>query len=803
MNNDILEQLNDSQREATVYCDGAQLVIAGAGSGKTRVLTYKIAYLLQNGFQPWNILALTFTNKAAAEMKERISKMVGHDKSRLLNMGTFHSMFSRILRVEASYIGYQSNFTIYDQGDSRSLTKAIIRDMGLNEKVYNPATVADRISMAKNHLLLPQAYASSGQVQVDTERRMPALKDVYLRYVERCRQANAMDFDDLLLNTFVLFDRNEAVRLKYVDRFRYVLVDEYQDTNYVQQAIVMQLTKENQKVCAVGDDAQSIYGFRGANIDNILNFTHSYDNAKLFKLEQNYRSTKMIVLAANSLIRHNERQIPKNTFSDNEDGEKLLLKPAYSDREEAAIVCNDIQCIRRRDGCGYSDFAILYRTNSQSRSIEEEMRKKGIPYRIYGGLSFYQRKEIKDIIAYFRLVVNPDDEEALRRIINYPARGIGGTTLNKIVAMANAHGVSLWNVLRQPVVFGLEVNKGTLAKLEAFRTMIDGWSNRIGEQDAYVLGHDIIKESGVCRDIYGGREPEDISRQENLVEFLGGMQDFVESRREEGLDDQISLADFLQEVALLTDLDSDDREDNNDRVALMTIHSAKGLEFPTVFIVGLEENIFPSPMSCNSPRELEEERRLLYVAITRAEKRCLLTCAQNRFRYGRVEYDTPSRFIKDIDPAFMRIESSMSSGVSSLKNRHYRYNRGTGNDGDPEWMQNPRPVATQFKADPMPRIVNRNEKNPQDSSDRLADVHLSPTGRILEPISKVVSRESSSVLSEGTMISAGNVIEHQRFGIGTVIDVEGKGENQKATVRFKNSGTKQLLLKFARFKVIG
>ena len=626
MNDEILQQLNDNQRDAVLYCDGASLVIAGAGSGKTRVLTYKIAWLLEQGMKPWQILALTFTNKAAREMKERIGRLVGDEHARYLQMGTFHSVFARILRAEAEKIGYSSNFTIYDQTDARSLVKAIIKELSLDDKVYKPSSVADRISMAKNHLLLPQQYAQSAWAKDDNQQKRPQVANIYIRYAERCRQANAMDFDDLLVQTWLLFQNHEDVRQKYVEKFQFVLVDEYQDTNYAQQSIVYQLTKERQKVCVVGDDAQSIYSFRGANIDNILNFQSQYQNAKLFKLEQNYRSTQLIVQAANSLIRRNERQIPKNVFSRNEHGERLQLKPAYSDKEESMIVTQNIKRIRHQDHCSWSDFAILYRTNSQSRSFEEQMRKENIPYRIYGGLSFYQRKEIKDVIAYFRLIANPDDEEAFKRIVNYPSRGIGDTTVGKIVQTAQTYGVSLWQVIKEPVLFPMDVSKGTMTKLQNFRELIESWITRINTEDAYALGHDIIMNSGISRDIYSGRNPEDISRQENLEEFLSGMQDFVESRREEDMADQVYLPDFLQEVALLTDLDSDDG-DSNDKVTLMTIHSAKGLEFPTVFVVGLEENIFPSPMCTNSIRELEEERRLLYVAITRAEKHCILTCA--------------------------------------------------------------------------------------------------------------------------------------------------------------------------------
>ena len=778
MNSDILTQLNDSQRVAVEYCDGASLVIAGAGSGKTRVLTYKIAWLLQQGMAPWQILALTFTNKAAREMKERIGRLVGEEQARYLQMGTFHSVFARILRAEADKLGYNSNFTIYDQTDARSLVKTIIKEMGLDDKVYKPSSVADRISMAKNHLLLPQAYQQSSWAADDASQKRPQVSNIYIGYAERCRQANAMDFDDLLVQTWILFKNHEDVRRKYVEKFQFVLVDEYQDTNYAQQQIVYQLTQERQKVCVVGDDAQSIYSFRGANIDNILNFQSMYDNAKLFKLEQNYRSTQLIVQAANSLIRRNERQIPKNVFSKNEHGERLQLKPAYSDREEAMIVTQDIKRLKAKDHCSWSDFAILYRTNSQSRSFEEQMRKDGIPYRIYGGLSFYQRKEIKDVIAYFRLIANPNDEEAFKRIINYPARGIGDTTVGKIIQAAQAYGVSLWQVIKEPGLFPMDVSKGTMTKLQNFRQLIEGWIERLQTEDAYTLGHDIIMNSGISKDIYSGRNPEDLSRQENLEEFLGGMQDFVESRKEEDMGDEVYLPDFLQEVALLTDLDSDEG-DSNDKVVLMTIHAAKGLEFPTVFVVGLEENIFPSPMCTNSMRELEEERRLLYVAITRAEKHCILTCAQNRFRYGRMEYDTPSRFIRDIDPELLEVHGEAGSAES----------RKTYNN----WMQNPRPVATQFKADPKPRAVApRQQEKPVD-----------PFGPNFKRVYNAVAPRPMASAPSASDLHEGARIEHQRFGVGTVVRIEGTGENTKATVEFRNAGTKQLLLKFAKFKIIG
>ena len=796
--NQLLEQLNDSQRMAVEYCDGASLVIAGAGSGKTRVLTYKIAYLLQEkGLKPWNILALTFTNKAAREMKERIGRLVGHETAQYLQMGTFHSIFARILRSEASAIGFSSNFTIYDQADARSLVKSICREMQLDDKLYKPSSVADIISMAKNHLILPQMFVNSSLFNV----KQPKVCEVYQHYVDRCRQANALDFDDLLVQTFLLFEHHEDIRRKYVERFCYVLVDEYQDTNQTQQKIIYQLTRERQRVCVVGDDAQSIYSFRGANIDNILNFRESYKDTKLFKLEQNYRSTQLIVQAANSLIRKNQRQIPKDVYSKNAEGDKLTLKPAYSDKEEAIIVCNDILRLKRQEQCTYSDFAILYRTNAQSRSFEEQMLKMNIPYRIYGGMSFYQRKEIKDILAYFRLVSNPNDEEALKRIINYPTRGIGDTTVSKIINTATHHQVSLWDVICSPDRYNTGISKATMAKINSFKEMIDGWNERSTMEDAYQLGHSIIMESGISKDIYSSHNPEDISRQENVEEFLSGMQDFVESNKEEDHGDQIYISDFLQEVALLTDLDSDGDADQP-KVSLMTIHSAKGLEFPTVFVVGLEENIFPSPMCTDSIRQLEEERRLLYVAITRAEKHCILTCAQNRFRYGRMEYDTPSRFIRDIDPQLLFVQTSSKPSDNFGSDRL-------------SWKQNPRPVATQFVADSQRRIVPpRTPEKPVDpfSSSFKQQLEQASGGRF-KPVPKTIHNTyNNSISTSNNSISAnppsihslheGNRIEHQRFGIGTVIKVEGSGENEKATVEFQHIGTKQLLLKFAKYKII-
>ncbi len=838
---DLLKDLNEAQRAAVEYIDGPSLVIAGAGSGKTRVLTYKIAYLLSQGMKPWSIMALTFTNKAAREMKERIGKLVGNDLAQHLYMGTFHSIFSRILRAEAEHIGFNNNFTIYDESDSRSLIKAIVKEMGLDDKKYKPAAVHAKISMAKNNLMSAAAYESDAAIFEQNKRaQMPEVGKIFVAYVQRCKQANAMDFDDLLTLTYQLFREHEDIRHKYAARFDYVLVDEYQDTNHVQMSIVMQLCQEKQRVCAVGDDSQSIYSFRGANIDNILNYQRQFQGTRLFKLEQNYRSTQTIVEAANSLIKHNRNQIPKDVFSENAKGEKIQYKPAYSDKEEAAIVAKDVKRIRREDGCQYSDFAILYRTNAQSRSFEEEFRKQGIPYRIYGGLSFYQRKEIKDIIAYFRLVANPDDEEAIKRIINYPARGIGATTVLKIADCAHQNQVSFWEVIGAPERYGLAVTKGTMNKLETFRLLISSFIERAQTTDVYELGDAIIKESGISQDIMSGKDADDLARQENLEEFLSGMSAFVEERREEGRFDELFLQDYLQDVALLTDADSDGDKDEP-RVSLMTVHAAKGLEFPTVFVVGLEENIFPSPLSAASLRELEEERRLLYVAITRAEKHCILTNAKNRWRYGKMEFDNPSRFIDEIDGKL--IDSQDEAGGSLFGSR------ADSMSDQPEWAraqrsrrpwedaeqpryssryQNSKPVASQFVADPKPSLFDDEPETSHTSgrssvsgrsslsegnfksvralnaAKRYMETHSShPASRSTgSSAASVSSSAASSAASSSCGLQEGMKIEHQRFGRGTVLKIEGTGENTKATVEFVHSGTKQLLLKYAKFTVV-
>ena len=831
---DLLNDLNEAQRAAVEYIDGPSLVIAGAGSGKTRVLTYKIAYLLNQGMKPWSIMALTFTNKAAREMKERIGRLVGDDLAQHLYMGTFHSIFSRILRAEAEHIGFNNNFTIYDEADSRSLIKAIVKEMGLDDKSYKPAAVHAKISMAKNNLVSAESYASDAAIYEQNKRaQMPEVGKIFLAYVQRCKQANAMDFDDLLVLTHQLFREHEEIRQKYAARFDYILVDEYQDTNHVQMSIVMQLCKEKLRVCAVGDDSQSIYSFRGANIDNILNYQKQLKGTRLFKLEQNYRSTQTIVKAANSLIKNNRNQIKKDVYSENAVGEKLQYKPAYSDKEEAVIVAKDIKRIKRQDNCEYHDFAILYRTNAQSRSFEEEFRRQGIPYRIYGGLSFYQRKEIKDIIAYFRLVANPDDEEAIKRIINYPARGIGATTVMKIADCAHQNQVSFWEVIGEPAHYGLNVNKGTLTKLDNFRLLISSFIERSHTTDVYELGDAIIKESGISQDIMSGRDADDLARQENLEEFLSGMSAFVEERREEGRMNEAFLTDYLQDVALLTDADSEGAKDEP-RVSLMTVHAAKGLEFATVFIVGLEENIFPSPLAAMSVRELEEERRLLYVAITRAEKHCILTNAKNRFRYGKMEFDNPSRFIDEIDDSLIEAQDEMGGsyfggGSSYDRSASYgersSYGGGYGkrmpwdqkrriSDRDedvPEWKR----VTSQFRPDPKP--ASDTSSSSSSSRESLSSGYFKSV-RALDAARRILGNNRSSSVSSTSSVSSsagssssgssfgalkeGCKIEHQRFGVGIVRKIEGQGENAKATVEFQNSGVKQLLLKYAKYTIL-
>ena len=775
----ILDKLNESQRLAVEYCDGPELVIAGAGSGKTRVLTYKIAYLLQQAdfdLAPWNILALTFTNKAANEMKQRIGEIVGNHVAGRLNMGTFHSVFSRILRCEADRLGYTSNYTIYDETDSRSLITSIVKEMGLDDKLYKAANIRHQISIAKNRLVSADQYATVKKaLEADANNKIPRFQNIYKRYEERCRNSNVMDFDDLLFNTYLLFKSHEDVCDKYASLFKYILVDEYQDTNYAQQCIIYQLAQKNRKLCVVGDDAQSIYAFRGANIDNILDFNKLYPEQKTFKLERNYRSTQTIVEAANSLISHNERQIHKDVYSKNDEGSPLKLCVCISDKLEAMEVCNEIKRLKRAEGCGYDSFAVLYRTNAQSRCFEEEMRKEAIPYKIYGGLSFYQRKEVKDVLAYFRLVVNPNDDEALRRIINYPTRGIGTTTIQKIAATATDHNVSMWEVVCDTAAHSLNINKGTASKLANFANFISSFIEKGETSDAYTLGQSIVAASGIFTDIEADKTPEGKAKKENIDELMGELHGFVESKREEDLEEEYYLGNFMQEVALYTDKQNDEEDEN--RVALMTIHAAKGLEFPCVFVVGLEENIFPGRQAMDFPRMMEEERRLMYVAITRAERHCMLTCAKTRFRYGQVEYDVPSRFIKEIDQRYIRkMDGGDTEGFSTSRT---------------SWRNS-------YETMPKPAVQ---KGSIMFSKPIFATTNGSRMTRMRTTPSSATTQVTS--YNDGkNSIRIGSVINHQRFGKGEIVSIEGTGENAKATVRFQLAGQKQLLLKFARYEVL-
>ena len=775
----ILDKLNESQRLAVEYCDGPELVIAGAGSGKTRVLTYKIAYLLQQAdfdLAPWNILALTFTNKAANEMKQRIGEIVGNHVAGRLNMGTFHSVFSRILRCEADRLGYTSNYTIYDETDSRSLITSIVKEMGLDDKLYKAANIRHQISIAKNRLVSADQYATIKKaLEADTNNKIPRFQNIYKRYEERCRNSNVMDFDDLLFNTYLLFKSHEDVCDKYASLFKYILVDEYQDTNYAQQCIIYQLAQKNRKLCVVGDDAQSIYAFRGANIDNILDFNKLYPEQKTFKLERNYRSTQTIVEAANSLISHNERQIHKDVYSKNDEGSPLKLCVCISDKLEAMEVCNEIKRLKRAEGCGYDSFAVLYRTNAQSRCFEEEMRKEAIPYKIYGGLSFYQRKEVKDVLAYFRLVVNPNDDEALRRIINYPTRGIGTTTIQKIAATATDHNISMWEVVCDTAAHSLNINKGTASKLANFANFISSFIEKVETSDAYALGQSIVAASGIFTDIEADKTPEGKAKKENIDELMGELHGFVESKREEDLEEEYYLGNFMQEVALYTDKQNE--EDDENRVALMTIHAAKGLEFPCVFVVGLEENIFPGRQAMDFPRMMEEERRLMYVAITRAERHCMLTCAKTRFRYGQVEYDVPSRFIKEIDQRYIRkMDGGDAEGFSTSRTSWRN-----------SYETTPKPTVQKGT------IMYSKPTFATTSGSRMTRMRTTPSSTTTQVTSYNDGKNS---------IRIGSVINHQRFGKGEIVSIEGTGENAKATVRFQLAGQKQLLLKFARYEVL-
>ncbi len=748
----MLSGLNESQRAAVEYIDGPSLVIAGAGSGKTRVLTYKIAYLISHaGIRPWEIMALTFTNKAAREMKERIATLVGADEARLLRMGTFHSIFSHILRIEAETLGYTRDFTIYDESDSKSLCRTVIKELQLDEKIYKPGDVLKRISAAKNNVS-PTPSATPYRIVGYSDEETRNLSAIYAEYAQRCRKSNAMDFDDLLVKTYQLFEHHPEVLEKYRQQFRFILVDEYQDTNFIQQQILLQLVRDG-NICVVGDDAQSIYAFRGARIDNILNFQKLFAGTRLFKLEQNYRSTQCIVRAANSLIHKNVKQIDKEVYSRNEEGDKLILRELSSDREEASFVIGDIK--KKVDsGMSYDDFAILYRTNAQSRTFEEELRRNGIDFQIYGGMSFYQRKEIKDVVAYLRLIVNPNDEEAFKRIINYPARGIGNTTVNKIAADAREQGISMWDAA------------AAVPKCADFRNLISSFHERIYTDDAYTIGKDIIRQSGISQDVHSSMEPEYLSKQENLEEFVGSLQEFVETRREQG--EPTDIVDFLKDVALLTDRDI---EQEKPCVKLMTIHSAKGLEFPCVYIVGLEENIFPSPQSVDSMRKLEEERRLFYVAITRAEKHCIMTYAKMRYRYGKMEFSSPSRFLRDIDSDLL--ETGRPSSKNSLPPR-----------------RQPVSVVPSFRES---RNLTPIRQQPSSFNPQPSDI-IPHTSSISHHTSSIIHHTSSA------LFSVGDAVVHERFGDGIVTAIEGSGDSQKAIVNFTYSGTKQLLLKFAKLK---
>lgn len=776
---EYLNKLNESQREAVEYNEGPSLVIAGAGSGKTRVLTYKIAYLVHLGLVPQSILALTFTNKAAREMKERIAAITGDQTARRLWMGTFHSIFSRILRYEAEHIGYPSNFTIYDTTDSKSLLKAIIKEMQLDDKVYRLGMVQSRISNAKNALVTWKAYEQSKELmQHDIDSKVPLLREIYKRYQNRCQQAGAMDFDDLLLQTNILFRDHPQVLEKYRSFFQFVLVDEYQDTNFAQHLIVQRLCEQHRRICVVGDDAQSIYSFRGANIDNILQFKNQYPGCRIFKLERNYRSTQNIVNAANSLIHKNKEQIHKNVYSEKEEGSKVRISASYSDYEEGYAVASAINELRLRKDYDYADFAILYRTNAQSRILEEALRKRGIPYKIYGGLSFYQRKEIKDIISYLRLIVNPHDEEAFKRVINYPSRGIGDTTVNKVIKAATENNVSLWTVLNAPIDYALPINSGTAKKLTDFREMIERFIEQNTRLSAEEMAAIVVKESGIVSSLFQDRSVEGISKQENLQELLKGIAEFCELRREEGVE-QVSLADFLSEVSLLTDQDNDKDEQAN-KVTMMTVHAAKGLEFKNVFVVGLEEELFPSSMSKDNPRAVEEERRLFYVAITRAEENCVLTYAKSRFRNGQSAMCSPSRFLKDIDVRFLDVPADSSADTFAAARERFQ-----------------RPAFTSpFQ---QPRAVEKEEPS------FISPVAQAQQRQRLTKVETTTSTPASSSAPASDLfgLRVGAKVRHDRFGEGEVIAIEGDGGNAKATVAFTHFGQKQLLLKFARLTIIG
>lgn len=781
-----LDELNEPQKAAAKNIGGPMMVIAGAGSGKTRVLTYRIAHMIDQGIDAFNILSLTFTNKAAKEMKERISKMLGDGQARNVWSGTFHSVFARILRSESERIGYPSNFTIYDTQDSRSLIKAIVKEMGLDDKLYKPSIVGSRISSAKNNLISPQAYLQNTDIQADDrETGRKKLGEVYMEYAKRCFKAGAMDFDDLLFKTNVLLKNFPDVLEKYQNKFKYILVDEYQDTNYSQYLIVKRLAAKNQNLCVVGDDAQSIYAFRGADIQNILNFKKDYPQYKLFKLEQNYRSSQVIVNAANSIIKNNTKQIKKNVWTANEEGDKMRVIKTYSDNEEGRFVSNDIFEIKQNEQAANLDFAILYRTNAQSRSFEESLRKLNIKYRIYGGLSFYQRKEIKDLIAYFRLTANHNDEEALKRVINYPKRGIGQGSLDKATVAARANDVSLWEMLCNLPKYNVGINGGTATKIGNFTMMIKSFATKLDTLSAADLASEIGKQSGLSGELYVDKTPEGVARYENIQELQNGIKEFTEKSKAEGED--VFLPDFLLDVALLTDADNDDEEDN-DKVTLMTIHASKGLEFPYVYVVGLEEALFPSQMALNSRSELEEERRLFYVAVTRAEKKCTLSYAMSRYRWGNLISCEPSRFIEEIDENFLDLSQSGSTS-SDL---------GGAPTGSSASFGSRTTGQSQFGG----KFSKRTVEAKSSSAPKPSNHKPSFGNRNLKKVSATTNTAPSKPV-DTSKLDVGVIVKHERFGKGKILKIEGESPNLKATVLFPSSGEKQLLLKYAKLTVLG
>jgi len=770
-----LDELSDVQREAVTSSEGPSLVIAGAGSGKTRVLTYRIAHLLKQGVQPWSILALTFTNKAAREMKERIAKIVGEKTASQLWMGTFHSMFLKILKNEADKLGYSKTFSIYDTSDSKNLVGSIIKELNLDSQIYKTGEVFSRISSAKNNLITPQAYASNTNlVAFDRQNRKPEIAKIYALYSQRCFKASAMDFDDLLLNTNILFRDFPEVLAKYQQKFRFILVDEYQDTNYSQYLIVKKLATQHQNVCVVGDDAQSIYSFRGAKIENILNFRNDYPNYKLFKLEENYRSTQNIVNAANSVIAKNNRQIKKVSFSSKENGERVKVLRAFTDQEEGYIVASEILNIQYRDHVPNKDFAILYRTNAQSRIFEEALRKRNIPYRVYGSLSFYQRKEIKDILAYFRLSINPSDDEALKRIINYPARGIGGTTMDRLSELANAQNQSIWTTIEQIDQNNPGIKSGLVKKLKDFIGIAKQFQSSVYTSEAYDAAYAIAMGSGIIRDLKEDKSFEGLSRFQNVEELLNSIKEFTESQKEEGVTEIITLADYMENVSLLTDADTEKPEDR-DKVTVMTIHSSKGLEFNYVFLTGLEEDLFPSKMTVSSPDELEEERRLFYVALTRAAKKVTISYAQTRYKWGNLSHCVPSRFINEIDPEWVEMPADVNTTQDEPASITSSSNRFGGS-------------STQGR-----NLTSLSQRESQ----------LQGNGSLYRnPSTNKTVIESTGETCDPASIVEGMIVTHERFGEGKVINVEGDGQNRKATVHFQSAGQKQLLLKFARLKIV-